>query len=258
MRDLLEYQFVIPGACPPKGSRVPVGKGRATRESSKRVEPWTIEAVRSMRDRLGKPLASFSGPVYVEALFVFKRPEVTEFEFPTAPSIGDLDKLLRCLNDALTKAGVIEDDRFIVEFPGPPRKIWGDSDYTIVRVGAMQPQSPNLRLAVPLPNGGIDPDCPARKPGGDGYMCICLDPAACGALSVTQNRAPNPYGPGPELPPAVERSSIEVGLLGRVDRIPGLTDYGVCPRCERAPLKPGDNHSGVQCSSDTCNYWFCY
>lgn len=140
MRDLAEYQFMIPGACPPKGSRVPVRPGSdKTRESSKRVEPWTNEAIRCMRDRLGKPRASFSGPVYVEALFIFKRPKVTEFEFPTATTIGDLDKLLRCLNDALTKAGVIEDDRFIVEFPGPPRKIWGSSDMTVCRVGNVQP-----------------------------------------------------------------------------------------------------------------------
>lgn len=138
MRDILEYRFVIPGACPPKGSKVPVRKGSsAMREASIRVEPWTEDALRCMRDQLGKPLARFEGPVYVGATFVFKRPKVTEFEFPTAPSIGDLDKLLRCLNDALVKAGVIEDDRFIVEFPGPPKKIWGEQDQTLCVVGSM-------------------------------------------------------------------------------------------------------------------------
>lgn len=157
MRDPAEFEFVIPGACPPKGSRIPVRPGSdKTRESSKRVEPWTIAAVKAMHTSLGEPLARFEGPVYVEALFVFKRPKVTEFEFPTATTIGDLDKLLRCLNDALTKARVIEDDRFIVEFPGPPRKIWGDRDVTIARVGRVLPET----LVEPLaPNPYGRPCC---------------------------------------------------------------------------------------------------
>jgi len=173
MRDPAEYQFVIPGACPPKGSRVPVRPGSdKTRESSKRVEPWTIEAMRSMRDRLGKPLASFSGPVYVDALFVFKRPKMTEFEFPTATTIGDLDKLLRCLNDALTKAGVIEDDRFIVEFPGPPRKVWGDTDHTICRVGRVL-------------TGQADVSTFGEQPG---------------TQFISTRVTPNPYLPEPDAP----------------------------------------------------------
>jgi Holliday junction resolvase RusA-like endonuclease len=169
MRDPAEYQFILPGACPPKGSRTPVRKGSdKTRESSKRVDPWTVNAVRAMRDSLGKPLASFSGPVYVGATFVFKRPKVTEFEFPTATTIGDLDKLVRCLLDAMTKAGVIEDDRFVVELPGPPRKLWGGRDRTFVRVG-------NVSRAM----------CPARLPEGDAPDCVCGNPAACGEASVT-------------------------------------------------------------------------
>lgn len=106
------------------------------REASARVGPWTKAAVAELGKQLGdqeRPV--YIGPVYVTALFVFKRPKVTEFPFPVAPTIGDLDKLLRCLNDALTKAGVFEDDRYIVEFPGPPRKVWGVTDYTVVKVG---------------------------------------------------------------------------------------------------------------------------
>lgn len=194
MRDLLEYQFVIPGACPPKGSRVPVRPGSdKTRESSKRVEPWTIAAVKAMRTSLGEPLARFEGPVYVEALFVFKRPKVTEHEFPTATTIGDLDKLLRCLNDALTKAGVIEDDRFIVEFPGPPRKIWGDRDVTIVKVGRVLPL-----LMDPIEPQHTPPErcsCSevAGMPAGEHYhngdgagICWCLRASCLGCV-------PNPY-----------------------------------------------------------------
>lgn len=186
-RDLAEYQFIIPGACPPKGSRVPVGKRRATRESSKRVEPWTKAAIPRLQDGHGKPRATFSGPVYVELTFVFKRPKVTEFEFPTAPNIGDLDKLTRCVLDALTKAKVIEDDRFVVKL-GDPEKHWGSADCTIVRVGhaRLGPREPFRIFSNPVPNpfSPAKPRCPARGPGGDGWMCTCADPAACGAASV--------------------------------------------------------------------------
>jgi Holliday junction resolvase RusA-like endonuclease len=137
VRDIREYQFVIPGACPPKGSRTPVGRGRATRESSTRVGPWTEAARQVMQDAYGQPLARFEGPVYVSPLFVIKRPKATEFPFPTDPKIGDLDKMLRCLLDALTKARVIEDDRFVVEFGERPRKIWGDESVTVVKVGCV-------------------------------------------------------------------------------------------------------------------------
>lgn len=144
MTDLREFVFVIPGACPPKGSRTPVGKGRATRESSKRVGPWMTTALRHMRDNLGKPRASFSGPVYVGLTFTFKRPKVTEFPFPTATTIGDLDKLTRCVLDALTKAKVIEDDRFVVQLRDPV-KLWAPADSTIVRVGSVTPEDVETR-----------------------------------------------------------------------------------------------------------------
>lgn len=185
IRDPFEYQFVIPGACPPKGSRVPVGKGRATRESSKRVGPWTDSAKARMTGPDGKPRASFSGPVYVGLVFVFKRPKVTEFPFPTAPSIGDVDKLTRCVLDALTKAKVIEDDRFVVELDRP-RKVWGPDNVTIVRVGRATPEEAP-RAVNPFALLGPEPakkGCPARLPGGDGYQCTCANPMVCGALSV--------------------------------------------------------------------------
>lgn len=134
MKDYLgERSFVIPGACPPKGSRVPVRKGSdKTRESSKRVEPWTENAVRVLRLQLGTA-PRFEGPVYVRATFAFESPAVTESEYPVAPTIGDTDKLLRCLNDALTKAGVIEDDRFVVHTEAD--KVWADGSFTVALVG---------------------------------------------------------------------------------------------------------------------------
>jgi Holliday junction resolvase RusA-like endonuclease len=173
MRDINEYQFVIPGACPPKGSRVPIRKGSdRTRESSQRVEPWTVNAIRAMQDSFAQPYARFEGPVYVVPTFVFRRPEVTESEFPVAPTIGDLDKLVRCLLDAMTKAKVIEDDRFVVDLGddqgGRPRKHWGPADVTMVRVGRVL-------------TGLADISTFGEQPGT--------------TLIETTQRAINPYGP---------------------------------------------------------------
>lgn len=162
IRDIQEQQFVIPGACPPKGSRVPVGKGRATRESSDRVAPWTKGAVEVLRLQRAD---TFEGPVYVQALFSFEHPEKTESVFPVAPTIGDTDKLLRCLCDALTKAGVIVDDRYAVQVSGA--KVWGHADQTVVRVGRVLTERERLidhtECRLVLMNCGM-PGCPVRVP----------------------------------------------------------------------------------------------
>ncbi|HSL51996.1 MAG TPA: RusA family crossover junction endodeoxyribonuclease [Candidatus Deferrimicrobiaceae bacterium] len=161
-----EYMFVIPGACPPKGSRTPVGKGRAARESSKRVGPWTEVALRAMRDSLGKPRASFSGPVYVDLTFTFRRPKVTEFDFPTAPNIGDVDKLCRTALDALTKAGVIEDDRFVAQIRDPV-KLWAPADSTIIKVGNVTPEDIATRSWQISMLQNLNPRPPSRNPFAD-------------------------------------------------------------------------------------------
>lgn len=240
-RDPAEYRFVIPGACPPKGSRVPVRKGSdKTREASKRVEPWTTGAVRSMRNPLGKPLASFSGPVYVAPVFYFERPKVTEFPFPTATTIGDVDKLVRCLLDALTKAGVIEDDRFVVDLIRP-RKRWAGTDLTVVEVGAVRLPEFEMHDVTGIQGRRYEADSvhPRRYETVPGGL-----------------RVPNPYAELPPPPP--EPEFIPMIYDGKHDRLIGPTDYGLCPKCERAALKPRDNAAGVECSSTSCDYWFCY
>lgn len=141
MIERAPHRFIIKGACPPKGSKVPVRKGSsAMREASKRVGPWTESAIKQLRPA-GKPLAEFRGPVWVAPVFYFKRPKVTEFPFPTDTRIGDLDKLVRCLLDGLVKAGVLEDDRFVVDLV-QPRKRWNDMDFTVVDVGPMFAPNP--------------------------------------------------------------------------------------------------------------------
>lgn len=237
MRDVNEYQFVIPGACPPKGSRVPIRKGSdRTRESSQRVEPWTVNAIRAMQDSFAQPYARFEGPVYVVPTFVFRRPEVTESEFPVAPTIGDLDKLVRCLLDAMTKAKVIEDDRFVVDLGddngGRPRKHWGPADITMVRVGrvltdrqkvvdvfqALGVQAEDWQLRA------LDAASEARR-----RVLARVEGIHAQLGGEVQSRALNPYAE-----PAGD----------------------ACPRCQSALVSgPG---GGVECREPTCGYWFCY
>lgn len=285
MRDINEYQFVIPGACPPKGSKVPVRKGSSTmREASTRVAPWTENAIRAMQDSFAQPRARFEGPVYVVPTFVFRRPEVTESEFPVAPTIGDLDKLVRCLLDAMTKAKVIEDDRFVVDLGddngGRPRKHWGPADVTMVRVGrvltdrqkvvdvfqalGVQAEDWQLRalervegirahLGGEVQGRALNPYQTTEVRGGP---CECA--GRCAGLNVC--KLLNPYA---QLPPPVPvQDMIDVTTevefaRGQKSEIPGLVDLGACPRCSHA-LRPGDNGSGVKCSSGLCDYWFCY
>ena len=114
--------FFAPGTPAPQGSKTRTRYGM--RESSKRVGPWrevVTQAAAMAADEafMVRPLVP---PYDVEFRFLIKRPKRTRAAFPVAPTIGDLDKLTRAVADALTQAGVIEDDRHIVDLTA--RKRW--------------------------------------------------------------------------------------------------------------------------------------
>lgn len=113
--------FSVVGTPAPQGSKRHVGKGRMV-EQSKLVRPWR-EAVKwawiEARQRgQAKPIL---GPVSVSILFRFERPAKPKYGFPCAK---DIDKLQRATFDALTEAGAIEDDRFVVR--AEALKTWAD------------------------------------------------------------------------------------------------------------------------------------
>lgn len=58
----------------------------------------------------------YAGPVELRVVFYFDRDreDRPEEDFPVAMSIGDLDKLLRNVGDALVSSGLIKDDQYIV------------------------------------------------------------------------------------------------------------------------------------------------
>lgn len=117
-----EVRFVIDGKPVPKGSRVQgfTKDGRSfSREANRHVGPW----MKSARDQLteqhsGEPLEP---PYRVTATFIFEAPKKRSW-----PRSGDCEKYMRAVADVLQEsgtygAGVITDDRHIIEYSGVKR-----------------------------------------------------------------------------------------------------------------------------------------
>lgn len=123
----------VPGRARSKGSMVCQG-GRSHHmvEQVKESKPWRIKVcnyvVRYVREM---PAAKegvwpYEGAVELEAMFYFNRPDGEELPYPTVAWLGDLDKLVRNINDAVqlkTGAGLISDDRNVVRIVA--EKNWG-------------------------------------------------------------------------------------------------------------------------------------
>lgn len=124
--------FVL-GHARPKGSLSPQivrgGDGQATGrvrqvESSKDGPRWRRIMARAFREVRGDA-APFDGAVIVSTEFWFDYPSqaARELPWPIHPYIGDIDKLVRNVLDALTDAQVYLDDRQVVDL-GQTRKMW--------------------------------------------------------------------------------------------------------------------------------------
>ena len=121
--------ITVYGSPAPQGSKKFIGMkgGRGLMiESSKAVKPWR-EAVKSaaldaMHDRAGQGIR---GPVAVEMTFTLPKPKSAPKRMRTWPDRKpDVSKLVRSTEDALTDAGIWEDDARVVDchsrkvFPG--------------------------------------------------------------------------------------------------------------------------------------------
>lgn len=71
-------------------------------------------------------------PVDLTCYFYFEKPKSNRSKYPTSARVGDTDKLLRAVGDALVDGGAIDDDRYIVQVSAV--KLWAD-EYT--RPGVM-------------------------------------------------------------------------------------------------------------------------
>lgn len=133
------FMMKIPGIPAPQGSKTPLGKTKngkhKMKESSDYVKPW--------RDVMSTSIhAATSGfkpypVVRLACVFLMPRPgnhfsaktgDVKEsfLDAWCTTRIGDLDKLIRAVSDALTTAEAITDDAAIVEY-GRMKKIYTKS-----------------------------------------------------------------------------------------------------------------------------------
>jgi Holliday junction resolvase RusA-like endonuclease len=124
-----EFVVVVRGDPAPQGSKELMrGKGGKPFmvESSKRVDPWRKAIVAACLTEDGAPRMTFTGPVAVGVAFMFRQAKSNEDDYPTGQNVGDVDKLIRAVYDALKMAGVIEDDRYVVDVL-PTTKRWSPS-----------------------------------------------------------------------------------------------------------------------------------
>lgn len=122
-------EIVVYGKPAPQGSKRFVGMSKAGRgilvESSKDVKPWR-EAVRCAAiEAMGQAGAGIAGPVELAIVFTLAKPKSAPKGRRTYPDKKpDLSKVVRSTEDALTDAGVYQDDARIVRcvaikvFPG--------------------------------------------------------------------------------------------------------------------------------------------
>jgi Holliday junction resolvase RusA-like endonuclease len=108
--------ITVIGTPAPQGSKRFVGmkNGHGVMvESSKAVKPWRQSVVYAARESGLK----ISGPVAVEMVFTLPKPKSAPKSRRTYPDKKpDLSKLARSTEDALSDAGVWEDDSRVVEY----------------------------------------------------------------------------------------------------------------------------------------------
>ena len=126
--------FHAPGIPAPQGSKVRTRFGM--RESSQRVKPWrdVVTQCAAIAADDANLLGPLTPPYAVEMWFYILKPRTTRATHPVAPTIGDLDKLTRAVGDALTKSGLIVDDRFIVRLVAEKQWAGSDGPGVVIRV----------------------------------------------------------------------------------------------------------------------------
>ena len=111
--------ITVIGSPAAQGSKKHVGNGVMI-ESSKKVRPWRCDVKLAAMDeslRLQKAGEPFMvhGPVNLHVVFTLPKPKSAPKTRRIWPDKKpDIDKLVRCVSDSLTDAGVWEDDARIV------------------------------------------------------------------------------------------------------------------------------------------------
>lgn len=130
----MSVTFHVEGTPAPQGSKTRTRYGMF--EASQRVKPWR-ELVKAAAIRAGDDaclLGPLKPPYRVEMWFFIAKPRTTRATHPVAPTIGDLDKLVRSCGDAIVQAGLIEDDRHIVKLVAEKAWAVGEKPGVIIRI----------------------------------------------------------------------------------------------------------------------------
>lgn len=110
--------FTVLGTAAPKGSAKafyrPGMKVPIVTHDSKRTKPWQESVVSAAADALAGT-APLAGPVMVRIVFFMPRPKSAAKRITRPATRPDVDKLLRCCLDGLTRAGAYGDDGQVVE-----------------------------------------------------------------------------------------------------------------------------------------------
>lgn len=157
MNELFFFAPGVPGA---KGSKSFKGMGKRANgtafarlvESSKKVKPWEEAVCRALFPR--QPVEKFRGAVHLELEFLFARPPSHGKQHPPAWNklTGDADKLARSTLDALTRAGVWDDDSQVIRLTASKRYCnAGEAPGCLIRV-----TDPSPGLVKPAPKGKRD------------------------------------------------------------------------------------------------------
>ncbi len=111
----------VPGDPRPQGSKRHVGNGIMI-EASKHVKDWRGDIRSALTTEGGTPKAFFEGEVCVTMVFVLRRPKSAPKTKPmSAAKKPDLDKLIRAVLDAVSSAGLWNDDCQVVGSPAYKR-----------------------------------------------------------------------------------------------------------------------------------------
>ena len=124
-------RFVVYGIPVPKGSTrafIPKGWNRSViTNANAKTKPWQQAIVDAAREALNGA-APLDEPVILTAVFYLPRPASAPKRVIYPAKKPDLDKLLRCVKDGLTRAGVYRDDSRVVEVNAQKRFAGGEMD----------------------------------------------------------------------------------------------------------------------------------
>jgi crossover junction endodeoxyribonuclease RusA len=124
-------RFVVFGVPIPKGSArafIPKGWTRPIiTAANAKSKPWQESVVAAAREALAgaEPIAD---PVALTVSFYLPRPKSAPKRITKPAKKPDLDKLLRCIKDGLTRAGVYHDDSQVVEVQALKAFAGGEQD----------------------------------------------------------------------------------------------------------------------------------